>query len=302
MNLPPQQIKACCADAYSRDILALLLADSYHPGGATLTRRLANQLGLRSSGKPRRVADIASGVGATARLLAAEYDATVDGVDLSQINVNRAQAAASQARLGAQVRFHHGDAEELPLPDNAFDALICECALCTFPDKNAAAREFARILRPGGLAGITDVTITEAGLPAELTSLTAWVACIADARTVTDYTSILASAGLQVRHIESHDESLLEMIDRVDARITALGIAVPKLLADNGVATDAVLAYVRLVTDAVKAGRIGYTLIIAENHDTQGSISDENQPTGHHHAQCDHLAGHGSPPKVLKLQ
>ncbi|GAB7146554.1 class I SAM-dependent methyltransferase [Mycobacterium riyadhense] len=261
MTLPPQQIKACCADAYSQDIVALLLGDSYHPGGAVLTRRLADQLGLQSG---QRVADVASGPGATARLLAGEYHVTVDGVDLSEINVNRAQAAATQAGLGQRVRFHHGDAEELPLPDNAFDALVCECALCTFPGKSAAAHQFARILRPGGLAGITDVTITGAGLPAELSSLTAWVACVADARTVTDYTGILASAGLQVRHIESHDESLLEMIDRVDARITALGIAVPKLLADNGVAPDAVLAYTRLVTDAVKAGRIGYTLIIAE--------------------------------------
>ncbi|MBL7508059.1 radical SAM protein, partial [Escherichia coli] len=83
----------------------------------------------------------------------------------------------------------------------------------TFPDKNAAAQQFARILRPGGLAGITDVTVGDGGLPAELTPLAAWVACIADARTVTDYTDILEEAGLRTRHIESHDESLLDMID-----------------------------------------------------------------------------------------
>jgi SAM-dependent methyltransferase len=260
MTMQPQRIKACCADAYSRDIVAVLLDDSYHPGGAALTRRLAEVLGLRSG---QRVADIASGLGATARLLATEYDVTVDGVDIGEMNVNRAQAAAAAAGLGEQVRFHYGDAEELPLPDNIFDALMCECALCTFPDKNAAARQFARILRRGGLAGITDVTINDA-LPLELTSLTAWVACVADACTVTDYTSILAGAGLHVRQIESHHDSLLKMIDRIDARITALRIAAPKLLADNGVAPDAVLAYTRLVTDAVKAGQIGYSLITAE--------------------------------------
>lgn len=262
MTMAPQRIKICCVDAYSSDIVALLLGESYHPGGAALTRRLAEALGLGSG--ERRVADIACGRGATARLLAGEYPVSVDGVDLSEVNVNHARAAIAQTRLAGRVRFHHGDAEELPLPDNAFDALVCECALCTFPDKNAAAQQFARILRPGGLAGITDVTITDAGLPAELTTLAAWVACIADARSVVDYTGILAGAGLHVLHIESHDHCLLKMIDRIDARITALRIAAPTLLADNGVVPDAVLTYTRLAREAVRAGRIGYTLITAQ--------------------------------------
>jgi SAM-dependent methyltransferase len=261
MIMQPQQIKAGCADVYSRDMVTLLLGDSYHPGGAALTRRLADQLGLQSG---QRVADIASGPGATARLLAGEYQVTVDGVDISGLNVNRAQATVAQAGLTSRVHFHHGDAEELPLPDNTFDALLCECALCTFPAKSAAAHQFARILRPGGVVGITDVTVTDAGLPAGLTTLTAWVACIADARPVDDYTRILAGARLRTRHIESHDDSLLAMIDRIDARITALRIAAPKILADHGVQPDAVLTYTRLAADAVKAGRIGYTLITAE--------------------------------------
>ncbi|WP_343602852.1 class I SAM-dependent methyltransferase [Mycobacterium sp.] len=262
MTVPPQRIKTCCAEAYSSDAVALLLGESYHPGGAALTRRLADQLGLGP--RRRRVADIACGRGATARLLAGDYDAVVDGVDFSQVNVDHAQNMVAQDELGDGVRFHHGDAERLPLPDNTFDALVCECSLCTFPDKNAAAGEFARILRPGGLAGITDVTVTDAGLPDELTTLAAWVACIADARTAADYTGILAAAGLELRHVESHDDSLLKMIDRIEARITALHIAAPKTLADNGIQTDAVLKYTRLATDAVKSGRIGYTLMIAE--------------------------------------
>jgi arsenite methyltransferase len=34
-------------------------------------------------------------------------------------------------------------AERLPFADGSFDAVICECAFCTFPDKQAAANEFA---------------------------------------------------------------------------------------------------------------------------------------------------------------
>ena len=64
--------------------------------------------------------------------------------------------APENTDASGKVRFHLGDAERLPLPDNTFDALVCECAFCTFPDKATAAAEFARVLRPGGRVGIAD--------------------------------------------------------------------------------------------------------------------------------------------------
>ena len=48
----------------------------------------------------------------------------------------RAMALADIAHL---VRFEQGDAERLAFTDGQFDAVICECAFCTFPDKSAAA-------------------------------------------------------------------------------------------------------------------------------------------------------------------
>jgi 7,8-dihydro-6-hydroxymethylpterin dimethyltransferase len=121
----PEQIKNCCADAYSSDAAALLLDDSYHPGGAALTRWLAGLLRLRPG---QRVADIASGPGATARLLAAEFGVSVDGVDFAAPVVRRAREAAGRAGLTEMVRFHLGDAERVPAPDNTFDAVLSECA------------------------------------------------------------------------------------------------------------------------------------------------------------------------------
>lgn len=77
-------LKACCAAAYSSDVVALLLGDSYHPGGTTLTRRLAGALGLTAQ---NRVLDVASGRGTTALLLADAYGVRVDGVDYSPAGV-----------------------------------------------------------------------------------------------------------------------------------------------------------------------------------------------------------------------
>src|SRR6516165_2311689 len=251
-------VKACCAAAYSRDVVALVLGESYHPGGLALTRRLASALGLRSGW---RVVDVASGPGATARLLAAEYDVTVDGVELGESAVGRARSAADEAGLSRRVRFHRGDAERLPLPDAIADAVVCECAFCTFPDKAAAAAEFARVLRPGGLVGITDVTV-EHGLPPQLRTLAAWVACIADARPVAQYVDILTNAGLATVSIEQHDGAMAQMLEQIEARLTVLRMSAADRLAAAGVDVDAVLRYTALARQAVADALIGYCMLL----------------------------------------
>jgi arsenite methyltransferase len=257
----PGEIKSCCAAAYGQDAVALVLGESYHPGGLALTRRLAEALGLRQGD---RVADVAAGPGVTACALANKYNVSVDGVDLGESTVERAHAAAEKAGLLGKVRFHLGDAERLPLPDNTFDALVCECAFCTFPDKATAAAEFARVLRPGGRVGITDVAVADTGLPEELTTLAAWVACIADARPVREYTGILADAGLRTMRTEAHDDALARMIDQIEARLGVLRMTAADRLAEAGVDVDAVLRYTVLARQAVTSGLLGYTLLVAE--------------------------------------
>ncbi|SFB40908.1 hypothetical protein SAMN05216266_110122 [Amycolatopsis marina] len=261
MNNTPAEIKACCADAYGGDAVALLLGESYHPGGPALTRRLAERLRLRSG---QQVVDVAAGPGASARLLATDFDVTVDGVDLGEASVDRARKLTDEAGLADRARFHPGDAERVPLPDGEFDAVVCECAFCTFPDKHAAASEFARVLRPGGRVGITDVVVAGAGLPEELTTLTAWVACIADARPLGEYSAILHQAGLRTVHTEQYDDALTRMIDEIDARIRLLRMTAPARLAEAGVDVSAVLHYTTLARKTVQEGQIGYALLIAE--------------------------------------
>jgi ubiquinone/menaquinone biosynthesis C-methylase UbiE len=261
VSADPTEIKACCAASYGQDAVSLVLGESYHPGGLALTRRLATALGLRVG---QRVVDVASGPGATARLLAREFAVTVDAVDLGESTVERARLATEDAGLSENVWFHLGDAERLPLPEGIADAVLCECAFCTFPDKATAAAEFARVLRPGGRVGITDVTVAEGALPEELTTLTAWVACIADARSVSQYTEILAAAGLRTVRVEAHDNAIARMIDQIEARLRMLRMTAADRLVAAGVDVDAVLRYTMLATHAVAEGLIGYALLVAE--------------------------------------
>jgi hypothetical protein len=255
------QVKACCATGYSSDLVSLLLGPSYHPGGMRLTRRLLDAVDLQTG---ERLVDVACGVGTTSLLAAQEYGASVDGVDLSASNVALAVGAADAAGLGDRARFHLGDAEALPLTDGGWDAAVCECALCTFPDKSAAAREMARVLRPGGRLGISDITADRDRLPAELTGLGAWVACVADARPSVEYQALLTAHGLRVTLVEDHRQALDRMVLQIAARVELLRMTQPGRAEHLGLGFDQVRPILSATQDAIEDGALGYALIVAE--------------------------------------
>jgi len=261
MSVDGELAKSCCAAAYSGDAVALVLGESYHPGGPALTRALLGHLGLT---RGDRVLDVASGPGTTALLTAAEHPVAVDGVDLSETSVERAAEAARAAGLHGRVRFHVGDAERLPFDDAVFDAAVCECAFCTFPDKATAAAELARVLRAGGRLGITDVTIVPPGLTGELRGLAGWVACLADARPLEEYSSILAAAGLRTVRTERHDAALAAMVEQIDARLRALRMVRDALPALAGIDVDGALSLTAQAATAVRDGIAGYAMLVAE--------------------------------------
>src|SRR6266851_2381538 len=147
--------KTCCADLYASDWARLLLGESFHPGGLALTERLGALLGLDAE---FRVLDLAAGRGTSALHLARIFGCHVVGVDYGARNVALARDAAAEQGLAERVQFVQADAEQLSaIADESFDAVVCECAYCTFPDKPAAAMETARVLRPGGRFGLSDL-------------------------------------------------------------------------------------------------------------------------------------------------
>jgi len=256
----PAAIKACCAELYSSDLATLLLGDTLHPGGTATTSRLAELLGVDSS---CLVLDVACGRGASAIHLALTTGCRVVGIDLSDGNVQAASKAAQRAGVADLCAFMTGDAESLPEPSASFDALICECALCTFPDKPTAAREFGRVLRPGGVVGIADITRTGAG-QRDLDSLTAWVACVADAHSIEGYAALLAGAGLRVENVEPHDETLLSVVERVRARlVVGRVLGAVRSGASAGWDIDRAQELATAAVDAIRGEALGYAIITA---------------------------------------
>jgi SAM-dependent methyltransferase len=70
------------------------------------------------------------------------------GADLSREMLGRARERARE--LGRRVDLREGDAQNLDLPNEAFDTVVFSLALCSIPDDGAAVCEAKRVLRPGG--------------------------------------------------------------------------------------------------------------------------------------------------------
>jgi len=254
-------VKSCCARLYESDYVKLLLGDSFHPGGVKLTERLGQVLGLTNQS---RVLDVAAGQGTSAIHLAQRFGCAVIGVDYGSDMVRRANENAAAQGVSDRVRFEQGDAERLPFADASFDAIICECAFCTFPDKPAAAREFARVLKPGGCVGLSDLTRAEV-LPKELDSLLAWVACIADAQPVEGYASFLSGAGFTVNCTEPHDEALTEMVNQIRTKLLGAELLVGlKKIELPSVDFAAAKNMARSALEAIQQGKLGYAIVTGE--------------------------------------
>jgi ubiquinone/menaquinone biosynthesis C-methylase UbiE len=259
-GLSSTAIKQCCAAVYDSDAVKQLLGDSLHPGGTKLTERLGGMLNLR----PRtRVLDVATGRGTSALTLAARFGCEVIGLDYSRRNIEAAKRDASERGLSKTVTFYCGDAERLPFADGSFDAIVCECALCTFPNKQSAAAEFARVLRLGGRIGLSDLT-RQGTLPPELDSLVAWIACIADAQMLAEYAALLAAAGLTVMATEEHNGALIDFVNQIRTRllVTEVMLGLNKV-ALPGFDIAMVKDFTQHALTAIRAGKLGYAILTA---------------------------------------
>lgn len=93
---------------------------------------------------------------------ALERGAQVVGVDLDLESLRPASGAlrARGKELGRLAVLIQGDAFRLPFPDGCFDRVICSEVMEHVHDAPGAARELARVTRPGGTVAVTVPTAT----------------------------------------------------------------------------------------------------------------------------------------------
>ena len=123
--------------------------DFYHISFLSLEdlRELGRALSLTRGSK---FSDIACGMGGPALWIARETGASLSGVDISQVAVAQAEVRARALGLASSARFSVGSFADTGLETASMDAAMTVDALQYAPDKRAAIKEFARIIRPGG--------------------------------------------------------------------------------------------------------------------------------------------------------
>jgi arsenite methyltransferase len=174
----PQLAKACCADLYQSPLARLILGDTLHPGGLALTHQLGRLMNIQPGDW---VADLASGLGASAMSISRMFHCKVAGVEFGAKGAVEARASSLSAPNTSQTFFLQGDAESTRFQSSSIDSVLCECSMSLFTDKAGVVKEVVRMLRPRGRFGMSDVTIEPGALPPELDGAIGQTLCLADA-------------------------------------------------------------------------------------------------------------------------
>jgi len=143
------------------------------------------------------VLDLGSGGGIDVLLSAKRVGAggKVYGLDMTDEMLDLARRNAREAGA-TNVEFLRGRIEEVPLPRESVDVVISNCVVNLSTDKASVLSEIARVLKPGGRVGISDVVAEDHLTAADRAARGSHVGCIAGALTFAEYTQGLEAAGL----------------------------------------------------------------------------------------------------------
>ncbi len=172
------------------------------PEGANLGLSCGNPTALAALQPGETVLDLGSGAGLDVFLAAQRVGATgkVIGVDMTpeMLAKARANALTFRERTGlANVSFHQGQIEALPVADASVDVVLSNCVLNLSPDQPQVWREIARVLRPGGRVAISDMVLLQPLPEALRENVEALVGCIAGAPLLADLRAMIQAAGLE---------------------------------------------------------------------------------------------------------
>jgi SAM-dependent methyltransferase len=144
------------------------------------------------------VLDLGSGGGIDVILSAKRVGSTglAYGLDMTDEMLALARKNADEAGVKNAI-FLKGIIEDVPLPADSVDVVISNCVINLSTDKARVLTEIARVLKPGGRVGVSDVVAEDRLSPDERAERGSFVGCIAGALSEGEYVAGLEAAGFE---------------------------------------------------------------------------------------------------------
>jgi SAM-dependent methyltransferase len=193
---------SCCGPDGSAAVFGEILYDDADraalPDAAVLASLgCGNPTAVAELREGERVLDLGSGGGIDVILSARRVGPTgrAFGLDMTDEMLELAVRNAAAAGV-TNVEFVRGTIESVPLPSSSIDVVISNCVINLAADKAAVFREIARVLRPGGRVGVSDVVADDDLSSVERAERGSFTGCIAGALSFSEYRAGLAAVGL----------------------------------------------------------------------------------------------------------
>jgi arsenite methyltransferase len=199
---------SCCADGSGAEPFGEALYDAEQRGQLPEAVTLAslgcgNPTAVAELREGETVLDLGSGGGIDVILSARRVGpgGVAYGLDMTDEMLALAQRNARDAGV-ANVHFLKGVIEQIPLPADSVDVVISNCVINLSVDKPAVLTEIARVLKPGGRIGISDVVAEDRLTPEQRAERGSYVGCIAGALSKSEYMAGLDAAGFDEISVE----------------------------------------------------------------------------------------------------
>ncbi len=181
------------------------------------------------------VLDLGSGGGIDVILSARRVGptGTAYGLDMTDEMLALARRNADEAGV-RNVHFLKGQIEAIPLPADSVDVVISNCVINLSVDKAAVLTEIARVLKPGGRVGVSDIVAEDRLSPEERAARGSYAGCIAGALSRSEYEAGLTAAGFENVTVEFTHEvadgmhgAIVKAVKTADPRAKGLPVIQP---------------------------------------------------------------------------
>jgi demethylmenaquinone methyltransferase/2-methoxy-6-polyprenyl-1,4-benzoquinol methylase len=109
--------------------------------------------------RPKAILDVATGTGDLVMMFKNSGADKIVGLDLSPGMLEIGRKKVISEGLTELIDMVVGDSEQLPFPDNSFDAITVSFGIRNFEDLELGLSEILRVLKPGGIFVILETSV-----------------------------------------------------------------------------------------------------------------------------------------------